>query len=206
VRQPDDPGIPEGEEPNNGKPNGWRYWGLVLAAGLVVMMVLLARTAAAQDPPVPLEEICEDPAGAPIADCTIYNQAHIYAFSGDERTIRWSLVQSDVDSMELFTELKVFEFPPKGGAFPVMSAELAEAIREFGWTPTRAGTYFIEARACRTDVDDPNDENAEQHPTRGLIICSIIASSTDPTFTGDTFPRGFVMLIKVPAATGGGIE
>jgi hypothetical protein len=109
--------------------------------------------------------------------------------------------------MALFTELQVFEFPPKGGAFPVMKAELAEALREFGWTPTRAGTYFVEARACRTDPPDPADPDAEPHPDHGVILCSIIASSTDPTYTDpDVYPRGFVMLIKIPPATGGGIE
>lgn len=179
-----------------------RRWALGLAIALFFSMLFLAwRNAGAQDPPVPLEEPC------PAGNCVVYNQAHVYAFSGDERTIRWSLVQSDVDTMDLFTELKVFEFPPKGGAFPVMTAELAEALREFGWTPTRAGTYFIEARACRTDVTDPDDENAETHPTRGVIICSIIASSTDPAHTDPgVYPRGFVMLIKIPPATGGGIE
>jgi hypothetical protein len=117
MRQPDDPGIPEGEEferlarlVNRKKTRDrWRYWSLVLAAGLIVMLVVLAsRPAAAQDPPVPLEEPC------PAGNCVVYNQAHIYAFTGDERTIRWSLVQSDVDSMALFTELQVFEFPPPG--------------------------------------------------------------------------------------------
>jgi hypothetical protein len=188
MRQPDDPGIPEGEEferlarlVNRKKTRDrWRYWSLVLAAGLIVMLVVLAsRPAAAQDPPVPLEEPC------PAGNCVVYNQAHIYAFTGDERTIRWSLVQSDVDSMALFTELQVFEFPP----------------------PTRAGTYFVEARACRTDPPDPADPDAEPHPDHGVILCSIIASSTDPTYTDpDVYPRGFVMLIKIPPATGGGIE
>ena len=208
MHQPDDPGVPEGDhferEARTPKTRDrWRYWALVLAGALVVMMIVLAwNTAGAQDPPVPLEQPCPTP-----AECTVYNQAFIFAFTGDERTIRWSLVQSDVDTMDLFTELEVLEFPPKGGAFPVMRAELAEIERAFGWTPTRAGTYFIEARACRTDVADPNDPDAEPHPTHGVVICSIIASSTDPTYTDPgVYPRGFVMLIKIPPATGGGIE
>jgi len=217
MRQPDDPGVPSDEElqeagrqlardhlrqiPERDQVR-IRRWALGLAIALFVSMIFLAwRNADAQDPPVPLEEPCVS------GDCTVYNQAFLFAFTGDERTIRWSLVQSDVDNMDLFTELEVLEFPPKGGAFPVMRAELVEADREFGWTPTRAGTYYIEARACRTDVPDPNDPDAEQHPTRGVILCSIIASSTDPAHVDPgVYPRGFVMLIKLPPATGGGIE
>ena len=209
MHQPDDPGIPDGDhferqarEQNENQ--RLRYWALILAIALFVMMVtaIFLQRAEAQDPPVPLEQPCPTP-----AECTVYNQAFIFALTGDERTIRWSLVQTDVDSMDLFTELQVFEFPPKGGAFPVMKAELVEALREFGWTPTRAGTYFIEARACRTDVADPADPDAEPHPTHGVVICSIIASSTDPTYTDPgVYPRGFVMLIKLAPATGGGIE
>jgi hypothetical protein len=177
-RQPDDPGVPEPteEETRQGRRNANRLiLNIILVAALIVVTIFAAwRTAAAQDPPVPLEEPC------PAGNCVVYNQAHIYAFTGDERTIRWSLVQSDVDSMALFTELQVFEFPP---------------------------TYFIEARACRTDPPDPADPDAEPHPDHGVILCSIIASSTDPTYTDPgVYPRGFVMLIKIPPATGGGIE
>lgn len=197
MKQPDDPGPPD--LPAQEKTRPWiRAWMIVV----VVVMAIVAWTAAgAQDPPVPLEEPC------PGGNCVVYNQAFLFAFTGDERTIRWSLVQSDVDSMALFTELQVFEFPPKGVAFPVMKAELPEIERSIGWTPTRAGTYFIEARACRTDVPDPPDPDAETHPSRGLILCSIIASSTDPAHTSpDVYPRGFVMLIKLAPATGGEIE
>jgi hypothetical protein len=153
-RQPDDPGVPEPteEETRQGRRNANRLiLNIILVAALIVVTIFAAwRTAAAQDPPVPLEEPC------PAGNCVVYNQAHIYAFTGDERTIRWSLVQSDVDSMALFTELQVFEFPP---------------------------------------------------PDHGVILCSIIASSTDPTYTDPgVYPRGFVMLIKIPPATGGGIE
>ena len=208
MHQPDDPGIPGGDhferqarEQNKRDRSKYQTW--ILAAALVVMMIVLAwQTAAAQDPPVPLEQPCPN-----ASDCTVYNQAFIFALTGDERTIRWSLAQNDVDAMDLFTELQVFEFPPKGSAFPVMKAELAEALREFGWTPTRAGTYFIEARACRTDGDLATEPDAEGHPIHGLVLCSIIASSTDPTYTDpDVYPRGFVMLIKIAPATGGGIE
>jgi hypothetical protein len=207
VHQPDDPGVPGGDHferqaREKNKRDVRTYWGVVLAVALAVMMLVFAwQTAGAQDPPVPLEEPC------PSGDCTVYNQAFLFALTGDERTIRWSLAQNDVDTMDLFTELQVFEFPPKGGAFPVMRAELVEALREFGWTPTRAGTYFIEARACRTDGDLTTEPDAEGHPIHGLVLCSIIASSTDPTYTDpDVYPRGFVMLIKIAPATGGGIE
>ena len=207
MHQPDDPGVPDGDhferqarEKNQRGRSKFQAW--ILAVALFVMMIVLAwQTAAAQDPPVPLEEPC------PSGDCTVYNQAFLFALTGDERTIRWSLAQNDVDTMDLFTELQVFEFPPKGSAFPVMRAELVEVERSFGWTPTRAGTYFIEARACRTDGDLATEPDAEGHPIHGLVLCSIIASSTDPTYTNpDVYPRGFVMLIKIPAATGGGIE
>lgn len=211
MHQPDDPGVPDAAPPprptaaeeRQARKNSNRFLlNTLLIVALIVVTIFAAWAvpASAQDPPVPLEEPC------PSGDCTVYNQAFLFALTGDERTIRWSLAQNDVDTMDLFTELQVFEFPPKGGAFPVMKAELVEALREFGWTPTRAGTYFIEARACRTDVADPADPDAEPHPTHGVVICSIIASSTDPLYTGDTFPRGFVMLIKIPPATGGGIE
>ncbi len=207
MHQPDDPGSPGGDHferqaREKNKRDRWRYWGLVLAVALIVMTFVFLRTADAQDPPVPLEQPCPS-----AAECTIYNQAFIFALTGDERTIRWSLVQNDVDTMDLFTELQVFEFPPKGGAFPVMKAELVEALREFGWTPTRAGTYFIEARACRTDGDLATEPDAEGHPVHGLVLCSIIASSTDPAYTDPgVYPRGFVMLIKLAPATGGLIE
>ncbi len=209
MRQPDDPGPPEdySEEANrtfHGKHDRdrWNFWSLVLAVALVAVMGLLAFSYAfGQDPPVPLEEPC------PSGDCTIYNQAFLFAFTNDERMIRWSLVQSDVDTMDLFTEIAVFEFPPKGTAFPVMKAELPEIERAIGWTPTRAGTYFVKARACRTDVADPNDPDAEPHPSHGVIICSIMIESLDPAHTDpNVYPRGFVMLIKLAPATGGGIE
>ncbi len=207
MHQPDDPGIPNGHHFERkarakNKRDRFVYWSLVLSAALIVMtLVLVWNTAAAQDPPVPLEEPC------PSSNCTVYNQAHLYALTGDERTIRWSLVQSDVDTMALFTEIIVFEFPPKLAAFPVMKAELPEIERSVGWTPNRAGVYFVEARACRTDGDLTTEPDNEQHPSRGLILCSIIASSTDPTYTDpDVYPRGFVMLIKLAPATGGVIE
>ena len=201
VKQPDDPGLPKitPELERQARKNSNRLiFNVLLVAALVLVTIVAAF---AQEPPVPLEEPC------PSGNCVVYNQAHIYAFTGDERMIRWSLAQNDVDTMDLFTELQVFEFPPKGSAFPVMRAELPEVERAFGWTPTRAGTYFIEARACRTDGDWTNEPDAEPHPSHGLVLCSIIASSTDPTHTDpDVYPRGFVMLIKIPAATGGGIE
>ncbi len=201
MHQPDDPGIPpitpELERQARKKLNR-----LIFNILLVVALVIITIVAAwSQDPPVPLEEPC------PSGNCVVYNQAHIYAFTGDERMIRWSLAQNDVDTMDLFTELQVFEFPPKGSAFPVMRAELPEVERAFGWTPTRAGTYFVEARACRIDGDLGTEPDAEPHASHGLVLCSIIASSTDPIYTDpDVYPRGFVMLIKIPAATGGGIE
>ena len=201
MKQPDDPGIPPitPELERQARKNSKRLiFNILLVVALVVVTIVAAW---GQDPPVPLEEPC------PSGNCVVYNQAHIYAFTGDERMIRWSLAQNDVDTMDLFTELQVFEFPPKGSAFPVMRAELPEAERAFGWTPTRAGTYFVEARACRTDGDWTNEPDAEPHASHGLVLCSIIASSTDPTYTDpDVYPRGFVMLIKIPVATGGGIE
>lgn len=201
MHQPDDPGIPPitPELERQARKNSKRLiFNILLVVALVVVTIVAAW---GQDPPVPLEEPC------PSGNCVVYNQAHLYAFTGDERTIRWSLFQNDVDTMDLFTELQVFEFPPKGAAFPVMKAELPEIERAFGWTPNRAGTYFIEARACRTDGDLATEPGAEPHAIHGLVLCSIIASSTDPTYTDpDVYPRGFVMLIKIPAATGGGIE
>lgn len=207
MRQPDDPGIPPitPELERQARKGGNRLiLNILLVVALVVVTIFAAwaSPARAQDPPVPLEQPCPS-----ASDCTIYNQAFIFALTGDERTIRWSLAQNDVDTMDLFTELQVFEFPPKGSAFPVMRAELVEVERSFGWTPTRAGTYFIEARACRTDGDLATEPDAEGHPIHGLVLCSIIASSTDPTYTDpDVYPRGFVMLIKIAPATGGGIE
>ena len=208
MRQPDDPG-PEGDPTRDYYDRQTEHreevlpfltWAWIIF--LVVIAGLLAfQTVFAQEPPVPLEEPC------PSSNCTVYNQAFLFALTGDERMIRWSLAQSDVDTMDLFTELQVFEFPPKGGAFAVMKAELPEVERSFGWTPNRAGTYFIEARACRTDGDLTIEPDTEQHPSRGLILCSMIASSTDPTYTDPgVYPRGFVMLIKLAPATGGVIE
>lgn len=207
MKQPDDPGPPvvsqyQLDRMRRNRRESAIVWAIIASLGLLALgLFFWSSAASAQDPPVPLEEPC------PAGNCVVYNQAHLYAFTGDERTIRWSLVQSDVDSMALFTELQVFEFPPKGVAFPVMKAELPEADRSFGWIPNRAGTYFIEARACRTDGDLTNEPDAETHPSRGLILCSIIASSPDPTYTDPlVYPRGFVMLIKLAPATGGGIE
>jgi len=207
MMQPDDPGVPDPtpEEIRQGRKNANRLiLNIVLVVALIVVTIFAAwRTAAAQNPPVPLEEPC--PSGA--ENCTIYNQAFIFGLTNAERMIRWSLVQSDVDTMDLFTEINVFEFPPKGVAFPVMRAELPEIERSLGWTPTRAGTYFVKARACRTDVPDPDDPNAEPHPSHGLIVCSIMIESLDPAYTDpNVYPRGFVMLIKLAPATGGGIE
>lgn len=207
MMQPDDPGVPGGdhferEARRKNKRSRLRYWAIVYAVALVVMMAVFAwRSAAGQDPPVPLEEPC------PTGNCTIYNQAFLFALTNEERMIRWSLVQNDVDTMDLFTEIIVFEFPPKASAFPVMRAELPEVERSIGWTPTRAGTYFVKARACRTDVADPGDPDAEPHPSHGVIICSIMIESLDPAHTDpNVYPRGFVMLIKLAPATGGGIE
>jgi hypothetical protein len=180
------------------RPLSWVFAiGLILAA----LMLFFSTRSDAQEIPVPLEAPC------PSGECTIYNQAFVFALTGDERMIRWSLDPNDVANMALFTEITVFEFPPKAAAFPVMKAELPEVDRSIGWTPNRAGTYFVEARACRTDGDLASEPEAEQHPSRGLILCSIIASSTDPAATApDVYPRGFVLLIKLAPATGGGIE
>lgn len=176
----------------------------VFAIGFILVLLALAFSARseAQEIPVPLEEPC-----ASGSNCTVYNQAFLYALTGDERLIKWSLVQSDVDTMDLFTEITVSEFPPKAVAFPVMKAELAEIERQIGWTPNRAGTYFVSARACRTDGDLSTEPEAEPHPTHGTILCSILISSLDPAHVDPTvYPRGFVMLIKLAPATGGGIE
>jgi hypothetical protein len=176
-------------------------WVFAIGLLLVALALFFSSRSEAQDPPVPLEEPC------PSSDCTVYNQAFLYALTGDERMIKWALVQSDVDTMDLFTEITVFEFPPKAVAFPVMKAELAEIEREIGWTPNRAGTYFVSARACRTDGDLSTEPDAEPHPTHGTVLCSILISSLDPAHVDPTvYPRGFVMLIKLAPATGGGIE
>ena len=66
---------------------------------------------------------------------------------------------------------------------------------------------FATTEEPEVDGDLTTEPDAEGHPVHGLVLCSIIASSTDPTYTNpDVYPRGFVMLIKIPAATGGGIE
>jgi hypothetical protein len=203
MRQPDDPGPEPGLTEEQRRANKITR---VIGVGLLAFIVLYTALAIfnivrAQDPPVPLEEPC------PSGECTVYNQAFLFAFTGDERMIRWALAQSDVDSMDLFTDVEVFEFPPKSIAFPVMTAELPEAERAIGWTPTRAGTYYVKARACRVDGDLANEPDAEQHPSRGWILCSIMIESLDPAHTDPVvYPRGFVMLIKIPPATGGGIE
>ena len=180
------------------RPLAWVY-----AIGFILVLLALAFSARseAQEIPVPLSTPCSS------GECTVYNQAFIFALTGQERTLRWELDANDVATMALFTEITVFEFPPKAAAFPVMKAELPEVDRSIGWTPNRAGTYFVEARACRTDGDLASEPEAEQHPSRGLILCSIIAASTDPAATApDVYPRGFVLLIKLAPATGGGIE
>lgn len=210
MRQPDDPGPPDippitPELEREGRRNANRLiFNILLIAALIVVTILASFNAFAQDPPVPLEEPC------PSGDCTIYNQSFLFALTNDERTIRWTLVQNDVDTMDLFTEIIVFEFPPKASAFPVMSAELPEIERSLGWTPTRAGTYFVKARACRTDVaqdgSDPDSEIRGGTPDE-WIVCSIMIESLDPAHTDpNVYPRGFVMLIKLAPATGGGIE
>ena len=176
-------------------------WVYAIGFILVLLALFFSARSEAQEIPVPLEAPC------PSGECTVYNQAFVFALTGDERTIRWSLDPNDVATMTLFTEITVFEFPPKAAAFPVMKAELPEVDRSIGWTPNRAGTYFVEARACRTDGDLASEPEAEQHPSRGVILCSIIAASTDPAATApDVYPRGFVLLIKLAPATGGGIE
>ena len=179
------------------------YLAWIFAALLVMVSIAMffSTRSEAQGLPVPLEEPC------PTADCTVYNQAFLFAFTGDERTLKWKLDQGDVDNMDLIVELTVFEFPEGGSAIPVMKAELVEADREFGWTPNRAGTYFVKARACRTDGDLTTEPDAESHPDHGLILCSILATSIDPAHTDPgVYPRGFIMLIKLAPATGGTIE
>ena len=176
-------------------------WLFVVGLVIVALAFLFSMRAEAQEIPVPLSTPCSS------GECTVYNQAFIFALTGEERMLRWSLDANDVATMALFTEITVFEFPPKGGAMPVMKAELPEAERSIGWTPNRAGTYFWSGRVCRTDGDLAGVPEAEQHPSHGLILCSIIASSTDPAHTSpDVYPRGFVLLIKLAPATGGGIE
>jgi len=176
-------------------------WVFAIGFILVALALFFSSRSEAQEIPVPLSTPCSS------GECTVYNQAFVFALTGDERTIGWALDPNDVANMTLFTEITVFEFPPKTAAFPVMKAELPEVDRSIGWTPNRAGTYFVNARACRTDGDLASEPEAEQHPTRGVILCSIIASSTDPAHVAaGVYPRGFVMLIKLAPATGGGIE
>ncbi len=175
----------------------------VFIAGLlcVALALFFSLRAEAQEIPVPLSTPCSG------GDCTVYNQAFVFALTGEERILRWSLDENDVATMALFTEIIVFEFPPKTAAFPVMKAELAEVERSIGWTPDRAGTYFVSARACRTDGNIAGEPEAEPHPDHGLVLCSVIASSLDPAHTApEVYPRGFVLLIKLAPATGGGIE
>lgn len=223
MMQPDDPG----PEERNDDPTGyydrkmkkreevlpflaWIYIAvLVIIAGLIFWNVAFA-----QEPPVPLEEPC------PSGDCTVYNQALVFAFTDDERTITWTIDQVDLSAMDLFTEITVFEFPPKAVAFPVMRAELPEIERTVGWTPNRAGTYFVKGRVCRTDIAQ-DGEPIEDETTPGVfydpelrrgtldqwILCSILIESLDPAHTNPAvYPRGFIMLIKLAPATGGVIE
>ena len=168
----------------------------------------------AQEPSVPLQEPCAS------GDCTVYNQALVFAFTGQERTITWTIDQVDLGQMDLFTEITVFEFPPAATAFPVMRAELPEIEREVGWTPNRAGIYFVKGRVCRIDIaqdGEPIEDEGipgvfyDPELRRGTldewILCSFLIESLDPAHTNPAvYPRGFIMLIKLAPATGGAIE
>lgn len=159
------------------------------------------RVAFGQEP-VPFEEPCQT------GSCTVYNQALVWSLTGDDRTFRWTQNANDVATMALFYELQLLEFPPKSPQVPIFTAELPEPMTSQVWTPNRAGVYFLKVRACRTDiVQDGSEPDSEQRPDQSWVLCSIWATSIDPTFTDPTaYPRGFIILAQLAPATGGGIE
>lgn len=146
--------------------------------------------------------------------CKVFNQAMVWVEAGDERKLGWIESPGDVTAMELFYAVEGLRFPPRVPAVPFMTGEYPEGTNLHIWTPNRAGLIYFKVRACRTDIfQDPNDPlfNIDSEVRSGTtdewILCSAWALSFDPNYTDpNKYPRGFVMLVRLPAATGGVIE
>lgn len=145
-----------------------------------------------------------------ISECKIFNQAMIWVVAGDERKLRWTEWPNDVADMNLSYSIEGHEFPPKVPAVPFMTGEYPEGTALHIWTPNRAGFYYLKIRSCRSDIlQDGSVVDSELRPgtTDEWILCSAWAASFDSTYTDqNVYPRGFIMLVRLPAASGGVIE
>lgn len=212
MRQPDDPGPDPLDEPDpfaqvRVDVKIRVYLALIVLVIIATAFAVWVRDADAQEA-VPFEEPC--PAEA-VQPCALYNQTLVWIQTGNDRKLSWSQHQPDVDTMVLEYDLEILEFPPKDPQVPVTTATTPEAVQEFIWIPGRAGTYWARVRTCRTDIPQdgqPIDgSDPEQRGDGSWILCSIWATSIDPTYTDPArYPRGFIYHATIPPATGGGIE
>lgn len=184
--------------------NKWMRWLFFAVALGILIWGITADFARAQDP-VPLEDPC--PAAG---DCRVFHQTVIWALTGNERSLAWIQDQGNVDGMDLFYRIEGHDFPPESPSVPFMTGETPEGTNVHLWTPVRAGFYFYQVRACRTDIlQDGSVQDAELRPgtTDEWILCSVWAASYDPTYTDPVkYPRGFTMIVQLAPATGGTIE
>jgi hypothetical protein len=205
---------------------------LIVAFCLVLIMLVVlavkikdARAFASWDPStsVPLEELCpqNDPPDLTLGPCRRFNNALIYTVTGQDRRLRWTVPDQDIDGKPLTGrtlafDLQILEFPPKNPQEPVEIDELAEDKTVRIWNPKRAGLYYMRIRAC--DISIPQDgkpiPQADGEPIAPIKLpsgtwglCSRWANSFDPQDTDPSeYPRGFIIYVQLAPATGGVIE
>lgn len=99
------------------------------------------------------------------ATCASYNGLILSGLTGAVFTIVWQPVTVN-------TSLQMFEYPPKTGAIPVLTANFNPGVQSYNWVPTRAGVYYT--RMCTTTCVDSYNSSFLFHiklapPTGGGI-------------------------------------
>lgn len=202
--------------------------GLCLVAVLFILAIVKFKDAnafASWDPSasVALEENCpqNDPPDLTLGPCRKFNNALVYLVSGQDRRLRWTVPEQDIDGKPLTGrtlayDLQILEFPPENPQEPVERDELAEDVTTRVWKPKRAGLYYMRIRSC--DIGIAQDGQPIPQAGRDPIdpiklpsgkwgLCSRWANSFDPQDTDPgQWPRGFIIYVQLAPATGGVIE
>lgn len=182
-------------------------WALAtMSLGMLVAALLCADVAQAQEEPI-VSRPCN--ADNPAPDCQVWDVATVWTQTGTERSVGWCEHPDDVANMALFYQVELLEFPPKDDQLAVWAWEAEEGTTRQSWIPDRAGGFWLNIRACRTDID-PETAGVIEHPTRGPVLCGAWNRGLDPQTGADcgdpAFPRGFVVRVDLAPASGGGIE
>ncbi len=126
-------------------------------------------------------------------NCVKYPQFMFY--SGTGTTLVFMTGDSNLGVPTDYT-LEVLKFPPKEGGLPIatVTRHTPTDVLEYPVTFTKAGLYYIRAKACQ-------GLNADGTPN-----CSRWAVSYDPIDTQPSNPFGFFVFIYLSGATNGGVN